>query len=234
MKINRLILVVLILFSSSVSASSTTNVDLQQQLLAFLALHQTTLAEKGLRSEFSIGNIDPRLRMRECSQTVDLSFNRDPMEQSLVTVLADCSDSDNNWKMYLNAEFKVFAKVAKSVLAIPRGTRLDESMLTLEETQINKGRYSSYRTLADITGMLAKRTIRAGSTISPNQLEAPKLIERGDHVVIIARSEFMNIKTQGTALSGGVLGQQISIRNNKSERVIKAQVIDKGRVSITL
>ena len=42
----------------------------------------------------------------------------------------------------------------------------------------------------------------------------------------------MSITTKGTALSDGILGEQIKVKNNKSNRIIDAKVSGVGKVLV--
>jgi flagella basal body P-ring formation protein FlgA len=52
--------------------------------------------------------------------------------------------------------------------------------------------------------------------------------------VIMASTQGIMIKMRGTAMQDGELGQQISVKNNQSKRIVKARVSDSGLVSVTL
>ena len=43
----------------------------------------------------------------------------------------------------------------------------------------------------------------------------------------------MIVRMTGTALENGTRGEQISIKNNRSGKVIRGYVVDKGVVSVT-
>ncbi|NEP50997.1 MAG: flagellar basal body P-ring formation protein FlgA, partial [Moorea sp. SIO3C2] len=51
-------------------------------------------------------------------------------------------------------------------------------------------------------------------------LEQPLLIKRGDSVVVTARTGTLTVKMPGTALMDGHRGEQISVRNKQSNRVV--------------
>jgi len=65
-------------------------------------------------------------------------------------------------------------------------------------------------------------------------LQLAEAVRRGDQVVISARSGGINVRMQGEALSGGTLGQQISVRNLTSQRVIRARVAGPGQVEVEM
>lgn len=233
MKISRQIFILMILFISSSCFSDDAKLTLSDQLAVFLTTTQQEIAENGFRSEFEVGNIDPRFNKKPCNLPLRFSLNRSPMIQSNITVLSECKD-DTPWKLYITAKFNVFGKVVYSANAIPKGRTIQASDLELKEEIINKNYYASFNNTKDILGMIAKRTIRHGSVIQANTLQAPKLVKRGDDVVIMASTQGIMIRMRGTAMQDGELGQQISVKNNQSERVVKARVSDTGLVNVIL
>ena len=61
---------------------------------------------------------------------------------------------------------------------------------------------------------------------------APKLhIKKGDKVTIRATHGVVTVATVGTAMRDGVAGEQIPIRNLKSNRLVNAWVIGRGLVT---
>jgi flagella basal body P-ring formation protein FlgA len=65
-------------------------------------------------------------------------------------------------------------------------------------------------------------------------LDAPLVIKRGDTVSMEANIGGITVKTSGTAISDGRIGQQIRVKNNQSARVINAKVIGSGQVQSVL
>ena len=104
----------------------------------------------------------------------------------------------------------------------------------MELIQINKHRKGFFVNQQNIVGMLIRRSIQSGDVFYPGMLAPPKVIARGDTVIISALSDVISVQMMGTALSDGKLGQQISVRNKKSERVVRATVVSRGRVSVPM
>jgi len=233
MKNSRQILSVLILFFASDCFSASSNNDLQKEVIKFLDIYSSQIADKGYRSEYQIGKIDPRLVLRTCSNALKLSFNRKPIQQSMLTILAQCTDS-KPWKIYINIQYDIYGRVITAAETIPRGTMITNSMLDDKDQIINEGRHKGFSNINKVVGMMAKRTIRNNMVISSNQLKAPSLIKRGDNVIITAANSAISVSMNGTALMDGMLGQQISIRNAQSKRTIKGRVTDRGHVLVAL
>jgi flagella basal body P-ring formation protein FlgA len=214
-------------------ADTQTITGLQDQLNQFLENQQKALAEKGFRTEVIIGNIDPRFNEKSCSLPIQFTLNRSPLNQANLTTMAVCEDTQP-WKLYITTTFHVFGEVVYAASTLPRGHTIQVSDLEIKEEIINKHFYTSFSRKSDVIGMITKRSIRQGSSIQANLLQAPKLIKRGDDVVIVASTEGILIKMRGTAMEDGELGEQITVKNNQSARIIKARVSESGLVSVTL
>lgn len=233
MKISRQIFILMLLFITTKSFAIDEESDLSSQLNVFLKHEQSKIADKGFRSDFDIGNIDPRFNEKPCSLPLKFSLNRSPMKQSNLTVLAECTD-ETPWKLYITSKFNVYGNVVYAATTIPRAHTIQLSDLEIKEEAINAHYYASFNTTESIKGMIAKRSIRQGSVIQANLLQAPKLVKRGDDVVIVASSESIMIRMRGTAMQDGELGQQINVRNNQSARIVRARVSEAGLVNVTL
>lgn len=206
---------------------------LEAQLNTFLNLHKAILTEKGFRSEVKIGKIAPHFVDRSCSTPISFEFAREPLENAHTTVLTQCNDT-SSWKLYLKVDFKVFAPRVIARNGVARGAIIELDDLDTQEQQINKHGQQGFDALEDVAGMIAKRSIRSARLITPDLIIPPMLVERGDEVLIIASNDRISIKMKGTALNKGRKGQQISVRNAQSKRVINAYIQDKGLVSVRL
>jgi len=233
MKISRQIFTLLFLFLPSFSFSGEVPDDLLIQVSKFLENYSNTYTEKGFRSEYSIGNIDPRLNKRHCDLPINFEFNKQPESQNNLTVLASCLDN-KPWKFYVSVNFNLFGKVIVAAGSIRRGDKIVASQLETKEEIINRNRYISYSKPDDVIGMIAKRSIRNGSIIQASHIQPPKLVKRGDNVVIVATNSAISVRMMGTALMDGSLGQQISIKNKQSKRIVKGRVTETGLVTIML
>lgn len=217
----------------SIEEQSIEKQTLEAQLNTFLNLHKAMLTEKGFRSEVKIGKIAPHFVDRSCSAPISFEFAREPLENAHTTVLTQCNDT-SSWKLYLKVDFKVFAPRVIARNGVARGAIIELDDLDTQEQQINKHGQQGFDALEDVAGMIAKRSIRSARLITPDLIIPPMLVERGDEVLIIASNDRISIKMKGTALNKGRKGQQISVRNAQSKRVINAYIQDKGLVSVRL
>lgn len=233
MNFHRQIVLAAWLFCISLSAQSLEVRDIDHAAAQQLQSYASEMAAKGYRVEYTIGKIDPRISRRGCENEITADFKRDPGQQPHTTLELACNDT-NPWKLFVSAHVEIFGMIVVAANPIARGQILQLSDLMLSEAQVNQHRADIVTNSKQVEGMIAKRSIAAGQAINSRLLRAPELVDRGDEVTIIAQGETIAIRTTGTALSSGSLGQQIQVKNSRSERVIKARVIDRGQVAVTL
>ncbi|KZY42316.1 MULTISPECIES: flagellar basal body P-ring formation chaperone FlgA [unclassified Oleiphilus] len=213
--------------------TSDNNFDLKTLVSAYLEQLAADYADKGYRSEYRVGNIDPYHKNKTCSEQPQLKLNRPPLTQNRITIEIRC-EGLKPWKLYIGSEFDLYAHTVVATGGIRRGQVISINDINLEEIVINRTHYSHYQQLSDVEGMVARRSIRPGSTIQPGHLTPPKLVKRGDNVVIVASNSAISVRMNGTAMTDGALGQQIPVQNLQSKRVVKARVSEPGLVIITL
>jgi len=84
----------------------------------------------------------------------------------------------------------------------------------------------------DVKGMIARRSLRAGTPLTPDMLEPEDIIDRGQPVTIRLNRPGIQVEIKGTALAAGHLGERIRIRNTHTERTLYAEIIGDGIVQV--
>jgi flagella basal body P-ring formation protein FlgA len=82
-----------------------------------------------------------------------------------------------------------------------------------------------------LEGYLLQRTVKTGQVLTPYIVKAPALIKRGEWVTIISGRKGLTVTSSGEALKDGVLGDQIPVKNLRSNTKIRAWVVKKGVVA---
>lgn len=83
-----------------------------------------------------------------------------------------------------------------------------------------------------VTGLIARRDFADGAALLALFFELPKAVERGDAVTVVAGVGAARIEAPGEALSAGICGDVILIRNPSSNRTFKARITSAGRVEV--
>lgn len=82
-------------------------------------------------------------------------------------------------------------------------------------------------------GQVAKRSLAAGSVLRAGDLARPEIVGRGDVVTVVYEVPGMVLTLRGRANEAGAQGDVIAVTNPQSKKVLQAQVVAPGKVSVS-
>ncbi|MFN2303459.1 MAG: flagellar basal body P-ring formation chaperone FlgA, partial [Anaerolineales bacterium] len=94
--------------------------------------------------------------------------------------------------------------------------------------------YGYFTSVDEVIGMRLRRPIRRDETLSPSNLKPRLLVKRGDIVTILAEIKGLTVRVNGNALTDGHRGDEIRVKNQRSKRILQAEVIGPGTVRVRL
>ena len=185
------------------------------------------------RVEHLITGLDYRLKMAQCPEPLKVTL-KSTKAIGRVNTQVSCDGDTVKWSLYVPVTIQVFFPVVSTKGPIAKDHALSASDLSIREMDIStsSGRYFS--SPDEVIGMISKRTLSANQIIYASLLKPPIVIRRGDAVILSAKSGGLNVKVPGVALSDGRLGEQISVRNSSSKRVVEGEVIAAGQVAVLM
>lgn len=83
-----------------------------------------------------------------------------------------------------------------------------------------------------LVGQVARRPLGAGSLVRNGDLARPELVARGNAVTIVYEAPGLVLTLRGRANESGAQGDTITVVNPQSKKVLQAQVIAPGKVSV--
>ena len=187
--------------------------------------------QQGRKTQWQLGSVDRRLSLSPCPEPLQVEFTGDPERSVKNTLLVSCK-GDQPWRLFLSAELEITREGWVTGQPIGRGQRLKRDMLEKSWVMVNKRRRSSFSDPQLMLGMEARRSINAGTAITPDMLVRPEAVERGDQVVISVSNDAFSINTRGQAVNSGRIGEQIYVINKNSGRRIRARIAEPGRVQV--
>lgn len=188
---------------------------------------------QGQRTEVRLGQLDPRLRLKACRGALEGFTPSGSRSLGNTTIGVRCTDA-GSWSLYVPARIDVFAPVLVARQPLMRGAVARVADFEPVERNLASLPYGYYTDPHDIAGMVVKRTITAATVVTPQMLQAPKLVRRGEHVVIIAETGNLSIRSSGKALGDGKSGDLVRIETSGSRRIIDGIVVSQGVVKVTL
>lgn len=177
--------------------------------------------------EVTMQPLDARLSFPTCA---DLSLTIQGGPVGRASALARCS-GPHPWSATLPARVTVALPVVVLVRPVARGGVLsaDDVKLSARELDALRGQYLTDPAFA--IGNEAKRDLAPDAVLAPRHLKTPLTVRRGDRVSIVSSQGKVVVHASGIALEVGMQGEQISVRNSQSQRVIRVWVLGPGEVS---
>ncbi|WP_339751795.1 flagellar basal body P-ring formation chaperone FlgA [uncultured Marinobacter sp.] len=226
----------LLLLMSSLSGpllAQTTAEQIRQAALTFLGDFANKQTSMGYTVSFEPESIDNRLALAECERPLSVEFSGDPWKSTSPSLLIAC-DGNRPWRMFVTASVSIHGSALIATRPLTRGERITPDLVTHQSVEINASRRGTITETGQAVGMEVRRSINAGSLITPDMLSAPDAIERGDHVIITARTGGFSVRSRGKALASAGIGEQVLVENLSSSRTVKANVVAPGRVEIPM
>ncbi|MBB4567325.1 flagellar basal body P-ring formation chaperone FlgA [Rhizobium leucaenae] len=104
----------------------------------------------------------------------------------------------------------------------------------LEEVEVTNpnltGDYA--KRLRDVTGLVSKRTLLPGRTISISALRQPFAVTRGSNIRLVMNMGSMTITAAGTPLDDGAVGDSVRARNLDSGIIVNGTVLENGTIRV--
>ncbi len=227
-----------------VSLVSTQTMAFQAQDLKDLKQRVATHTESHYRQAFGdnifeknveilVGSLDSRLRLAECSDKLTYKVIEPPHNAHNITVKTSCKGKQR-WTVYIPATVNMYEDIVVANRSLARGELLMEDDLSYKRVNVASIGRGLVNDLDNVYGLELKRPVRAGELLRQNYLKKPDVVLKGQQVVLSTESRFLTVETTGTALVNGYVGERIKVKNEKSNRVIDAEVIAPGRVSVAI
>ncbi|GIZ13818.1 flagella basal body P-ring formation protein FlgA [Pseudomonas sp. NCCP-436] len=185
------------------------------------------------RHEIRINRLDPRLRLPVCSQQLNVTLESPSQPLGRITTRVRC-DGNSPWTVFVPAEVRLYRPVLVATRPLRRQSVLRAEDLRLVEQDVGTLGQNFLTDPAQAIGKKLTRQLGSNQVLAPGHLQSVEIIRRGDQVVISARSGTVSVRMPGEALSDGTPGQQISVRNLRSQRVIRARVVGPGQVEVAM
>ena len=225
----------LFLTSSSLTAAPVQNLNYQphQSIIqnAEQFLRQNIDSQNYSRIEITMGKLDPRLKLSQCSQPLSTKLAPGSQFQGKSTVHVKC-DSDAPWTVFINANIDLYTQALHTTMPMARNHILTKDDLAYTEINISKLRNGYFTRPEHLIGKQLKRRLEQNRLIKANHVKSPTLIKRGELVSIVAENSGYSVKMSGIAMSNGSKGDRVQVKNTSSKRIIEGVVTQAGTIRI--
>ena len=176
-----------------------------------------------------VAKIDPRISLQACLSPITANIPEKHNGRN-VNVKIVCAD-ESPWYLYVPVKIQVIVPVLVTRMSISKGALLDNSNMEIVFKDSAKIRGTILSDTKTVVGARSKRNLSKGRAITSKNT---CFVCKGQPVNIIAKSAGFEIKSSGSALKDGSLGEIISVKNEKSGRIVRGQVNAINQVVINL
>jgi flagella basal body P-ring formation protein FlgA len=220
---------VVLIWSSAVQAAHD-HKDIERAAAAAAAQRMTV---SGGRVEAVATPLDSRLQLAKCDVPLEATLPYDQGRKTRVTAEVRCTGT-HAWKIFVPVNLQVWQRVLVATGPLQRGKMLAAGDMILAERTITDQARGFVLKPSQAVGYRLKRDLSEGDVITPGVIVAPPLIERGQNVMLEARSGPLNVRMAGVALEDGLAGDIISVENRESGRKVEGVVRSGKTVEVLL
>lgn len=182
--------------------------------------------------DVNVRPLDNRLRLPECTEPLSTFFPPGSNALGAVSVGVRCSGK-KSWTIYARAQVNAQTTIPVLSRPLPRHSLITEGDLKMINQPAGTGNTQGIiLDPSQIIGMEITRALNVGSTIKPSQLRAPKVIARGQQVVLVSGNGGLKVRMQGKALKDAAAGERVKVTNLSSGQKIEGIANADGTVSV--
>ncbi|MHA6494581.1 flagellar basal body P-ring formation chaperone FlgA [Pseudomonas borbori] len=185
------------------------------------------------RHEIEISRLDSRLRMPACDKELTATLESPAQPIGRVTTRVRC-DGSGPWTVFVPGHVRLYREVVTSTRPLKRESVVTAMDVTLAERDVGLLKQGYLTAVKQAIGKKLTRPLLPDQILAPIHVEQAEVVKRGDQVVISAHSGGISVRMPGEALSDGGIGKQINVRNQRSQRVIKARITGPGQVEVLM
>ncbi len=106
--------------------------------------------------------------------------------------------------------------------------------LDIDYIELSKNKIASGVVMqeSNIVNMTPRRTMASGKPILLNDLESPKMVDRGDLITLVFDDGIMYLTTKGKALQAGAIGDTVRVSNIDSDKNLQGVITGHREVTI--
>jgi flagella basal body P-ring formation protein FlgA len=165
--------------------------------------------------EVAVGEPDPRLTLAPCAKMEPFV----PQGARLIgrTSLGVRCVEGANWIVYVPVQIKLFVDAWVAARPVPRGQVLDAEDVRLEHIDIAPLNGNAVLPDMPLIGRTALRALSPGEPVRRDALRAPRVVQPGDAVQVVALGTGFAAQSPGKALTAAADGQtaQVALPSGK-------------------
>ncbi len=193
----------------------------------------THFKERRAPPRVEVGRLDRRLRLAPCASDLEAFLPPGSRRLGNIVVGVRCAEP-KPWSLYVPARVRLLRRVLVLARPVARGTTLTAGDVRLETRDVDSLTAGYLVDPAEVVGMRTARNLKLGQPLNRLVLSIPKLVRRGQRVLLLAQGSGLKVRMQGEALKDGAHGDRVRVRNLRSKREVEGVVTAAGIVEVPM
>ena len=233
-KVPLVLLVLLVPIGPAMAQNIVAAEDIAAAVTAFVAQQLQGQLAEGTRLEIDtrwqgnvvVANGDPQIRVRRASSR--------PLRGPTVLRVGIDAGGQTQRTMSVTADIRHLRPVLVASRMLRRGEALMLDLVELVECDITQLRHGYFTDVDALGDMRTRRSVVAGDVLTRNHVEVIPVINRGDEVELVTRTNSLAISALGQAMQDGGIGERIRVKNSDSGKVLYGQILDASTIQVGL
>lgn len=132
---------------------------------------------------------------------------------------------------WINGQLLVKKKVPVATRFLNSGERLQESDIAMERVDVTYAT-DGLATPSDLIGKKLRQSVRVKDPLWSRLIEPEKAVRRGELVRVSAGNRTWEVAIQMVAEQDAMIGETISLKNPRTQKILMGQVVAQGEVEI--
>ncbi|MFA5592489.1 MAG: flagellar basal body P-ring formation chaperone FlgA [Micavibrio sp.] len=197
---------------------------------------ESRLRDNGLDSKFTVNYMNaPETIILPAGSDASVeitAFNYDPQNDSFNAVLVAPSADKPLRRITASGRIERLVSVPVLKNTLRAGDiigAMDIDYIDMPQSRVSNGMVTDAEGLVNMT---PRRPIQAGKPVALNELERPKMVDRGDMITLIFAEGPMRLTVQGKSMQAGALGDIVRVSNLSSNKNLQGTVTGDREVTI--
>ena len=210
-------------------ATASTGQEWQQAISRQLLKRWQEISGNRTDTKVSFPGLPAGYRLQPCDSEPQVNMVK-PLQPGRNGLEIRCTSP--YWSRHMAVQLHVYRQVAVLTHNTTSGTHLtgaDIRYVRHDTGELTKGFFSRN---IPLRGLEVKRSLRAGTVLSPDMVDEPVIIGRGDQVDIRVKRPGISVTMKGTAMGKAREGETLRVRNSRSGKIISAIAVAPGIVQV--
>ena len=189
---------------------------------------KNALSAEGLEGDFNLlmpGETSEMVLPHGTPDTVEIVSIKPYLHQNrFEAILAAPSKDDPVRQMQVSGSIERLAKVPVLRDTLQNGDVIGMQDLDFTSIPLKRLNHDMIMKTEDLIGMTPRRILLAGKTIKTNDIQAPRVVDRGETVTMVFQNGSLRLTALGKALQHGAKGDMIRVVNSNSSKTVDAMV----------